>query len=102
MSVPGWSAACLGLVAGVTVCDYALGPEVNFAGILAVPPFMASALLGPRRTALVGVLALVCAAALSTAGAVAGVEAGFRVGAVLVSSLLAVQVSRVREHRERR
>ncbi|NHC16075.1 PP2C family protein-serine/threonine phosphatase [Motilibacter deserti] len=98
----GWTVVCLGLLVALASADLGLGEDRNFSGTLAVPAFMAGALLSPRRTALIGALAVTCALVLVLLDSVPGVVAPIRVGAVLLAALLAPWVAGVREAREAR
>jgi hypothetical protein len=96
-----WTVAALGVIAVLAVVDVALGADVNFTGSLVIAPFLASAMVGPRTTALVTLATLVVAALLVLVNEVRAFEAVMRIVVVLGGGGLATWLAARRRRRER-
>lgn len=95
-----WTIAALGIVAVMAIIDVGLGPNVQFSGAIVIAGFLASAMVGPRPTLFVAVVATGTVAALSIVNDAGALEMSLRFAVVIGGGGLAVWLSDRRVRRE--
>jgi sigma-B regulation protein RsbU (phosphoserine phosphatase) len=104
--VPGrddhrWTIAAIGVIAVLACADLALGAGVQFIGSLVIAPFLAGAMVSPRPTLLVALVAVATALLLAPLNHVGTMESTTRMLILVGGCALAVWLSAQRVRRER-
>ncbi|MDQ4098027.1 MAG: serine/threonine-protein phosphatase [Actinomycetota bacterium] len=96
-----WTIAAIGVIAVLACSDLALGANVQFIGSLVIAPFLAGAMVSPRPTLIVALLALATALFLSPFNELSTMESTARLFILVGGCGLAVWLSAQRVRRER-